>query len=354
MNDQDSQTIQKAPGIELPASPELPTILIVDDSPIDRRLMTRLLEAGQQFRLLHAEDGIEALATLQTNTPAAVVTDLQMPNMNGLELLQEIGERFPTLPVVVITARGSEQLAVEAIESGAASYVPKARLAEDLATTLSRILSSQRGVSISDRVYQSLVSTEALYELPCDPEVLTASGEMVYETIQRNWNCTARDAMRMRMTLEEALLNALYHGSLELDPELRANDLQAYHRQAHERQHTGPWKDRRIKLRISCTPNEFVMEVADEGNGFDAAPFMDLTEETVLERPYGRGILLMRTVMDEVTFRDGGRVTRLVKRRDSLSSPTEDTPADNALAGTDLSDSAFMLDLGDDEEDGLL
>ncbi len=354
MTNQESQTVNDASEIDLSGSPEAATILIVDDSPIDRRLMTRLLEASQQFDLIHAEDGIEAIAVLERTTPATVVTDLQMPNMNGLELLREIGERYPTLPVVVITARGSEQLAIEAIESGAASYVPKARLAEDLAATLSRILSSQRSENISDRVYRSLISTETLYELPCDPEVLTAAAEMVDETIQRNWNCTARDAMRMRMTLEEALLNALYHGNLELDPELRANDLHAYHSQAHERQKTSPWKDRRIKLRTACSPDEFIIEVTDEGNGFDCAPFMDLTEETVLERPYGRGILLMRTVMDEVAFRDGGRITRLVKSRDSLSSQSEETPIDNALGGTDLSNSAFMLDLNDDEADVLL
>ncbi|MBI1310742.1 response regulator [bacterium] len=341
------------PGSDAAAqsSPDVigPVILIVDDSPIDRRLMTRLLEADGQFRLLHAEDGLEALAILEATQPDLVVTDLQMPNMNGLELLRAIGDRYPSLSVVVITARGSEQLAVEAIESGAASYVPKSRLAEDLAATLSRVLSSRRSDSLSDRVDQGLVSAEVVYELPCDPEVLTAAAEMVDDLVQRSWHCPPREALRIRMTLEEALLNALYHGSLELPPELRASNLVLYHSLAAERQQTAPWRDRCVTLRIVYSPSDFVMEIADEGPGFDAAPFLDLTEETVLERPYGRGILLMRTVMDNVDFQDGGRVTRLVKRRESLAESLQQSLDDDVFGGTDLSDSAFLLEPGSEQ-----
>ncbi len=325
-----------------------PVILIVDDSPIDRRLMTRLLEAAGQFQLIEAADGLEALDQLQTTQPDLVVTDLQMPNMNGLELLQAIGERYPSLSVVVITARGSEQLAVEAIESGAASYVPKSRLADDLAATLSRVLSSRRGDSLSDRVARSLVSAEAIYELPADPEVLTAAAEMVDELLQRSWDCPPREGLRIRMVLEEALLNALYHGTLELPPELRAADLAAYYEQARERQQSAPWQDRTIALRVSYSPDELMLEVADEGPGFDADSFLDITESAVLERPYGRGILLMRTVMDDVRFEDGGRVTQLVKQRSSLRETGASTVDDDVFSSTDLSDSAFLLELGDE------
>ncbi len=323
-------------------------ILLVDDSPIDRRLMTRLLEADGQFRIHEAADGVEALAMLQTTEPDLVVTDLQMPNMNGLQLLQTIGERYPSLSVVVITARGSEQLAVEAIESGAASYVPKSRLSDDLASTLARVLSSRRSDSLMDCVSQSLVSAEAIYELPCDPEVLTAAAGMVDDLVQRSWDCPSRDGLRIRMTLEEALLNALYHGTLELPPELRAEDLTAYYELAHSRQATAPWADRTITLRVEYSATELVLEVADQGSGFDADAFLNVTEAAVIERPYGRGILLMRTVMDDVEFQDGGRVTRLVKKRESLSESGGGAMEDDVFSATDLSDSTFLLDLGDE------
>jgi CheY-like chemotaxis protein/anti-sigma regulatory factor (Ser/Thr protein kinase) len=325
-----------------------PVILIVDDSPIDRRLMTRLLEADGQYQLIEAADGLEALDVLQTTQPDLVVTDLQMPNMNGLELLQAIGDRYPSLSVVVITARGSEQLAVEAIEGGAASYVPKSRLADDLAATLSRVLSFRRSDSLSDHVSQSLVSAEAVYELPADPEVLTAAAEMVDEMIQRSWNCPPREGLRIRMVLEEALLNALYHGTLELPPELRASDLAAYYELARERQQSTPWQDRTVALRVSYSPDELVLEVADEGPGFEGDSFLDLTEAAVLERPYGRGILLMRTVMDEISFEDDGRVTRLLKKRSSLIDHSDATADDDVFSSTDLSDSAFLLELGNE------
>jgi CheY-like chemotaxis protein len=340
------------PTVMPPTETGGPVILLVDDSPIDRRLMTRLLEADGQFRLFEASDGVEALEILQTTPADLVVTDLQMPNMNGLQLLQAVGGRYPTLSVVVITARGSEQLAVEAIESGAASYVPKSRLAEDLCSTLTRVLSSRRNDSLADCVSQSLVSAEAIYELPCDPEVLTAAAGMVDDLIQRSWNCPPRDGLRIRMTLEEALLNSLYHGALELPLELRVNDLAEYYKLARDRQGVAPWKDRTITLRVEYSPTELILEVADQGFGFDFEAFLNVAEAAVIERPYGRGILLMRTVMDEVQFLDGGRITRLSKRRESLDECSADSTDDGVFSAADLSDSAFLLDLGDEALEG--
>ncbi len=111
-------------------------VLIVDDSPIDRRLAKGLLEKRSDLAFLFAADGKEALDQIEKSQPDLVVTDLQMPEMNGLELVRAVRARFPLVPVILMTAQGSEDIAVQALCSGAASYVPKSRLARELLNTV--------------------------------------------------------------------------------------------------------------------------------------------------------------------------------------------------------------------------
>ena len=97
------------------------TVLVVDDSPIERKLAGRLLAEEDNWTIEFAEDGDVALDFVRENEVDLVVSDLQMPNMSGLELLAAIKSEFPSLPVIVMTSQGSEDVAVQALESGAAN-----------------------------------------------------------------------------------------------------------------------------------------------------------------------------------------------------------------------------------------
>src|SRR6516165_12456236 len=108
-------------------------VLIVDDSTVDRRLAGRLLEKQLGLDVSYAKDGRAALKALAKEPPDLVLTDMHMPNLNGLELVEQIRGNHPLIPVILMTAFGSEDLAVEALRKGAASYVPKRVLAEELA-----------------------------------------------------------------------------------------------------------------------------------------------------------------------------------------------------------------------------
>ena len=77
-------------------------ILIVDDEPDLRRVGTALLEA-QGYEVQGAEDGFEGLSALKQSLPDIIISDLQMPNMNGFEFLSVVRRRFPIIPVVVIS-----------------------------------------------------------------------------------------------------------------------------------------------------------------------------------------------------------------------------------------------------------
>ena len=111
-------------------------ILVVDDSLTDRALAGGLLKKSFECAISEAPDGEAALSQIEQDPPDLVLTDLEMPGLNGLQLVAAIKEDHPLIPVILMTAKGSEETAAQALQLGAASYVPKRRLADDLASTV--------------------------------------------------------------------------------------------------------------------------------------------------------------------------------------------------------------------------
>ena len=104
------------------------TILVVDDSAVDRRLVGGLVQKVLPCTVQYAANGVEALAQMHGDLPDLIITDLNMQVMDGLELVNYVRDHHPEVPIVLITAYGSEALAVEALAKGAATYVPKSQL----------------------------------------------------------------------------------------------------------------------------------------------------------------------------------------------------------------------------------
>lgn len=104
-------------------------ILIVDDSAAIRKILQRVLRQtdipiGTVFE---ASDGREALETLKGQTVGLILSDINMPNMNGLEFLSEVkaSDAWKHLPVVMVSTEGSQAKVLEAVQLGAAGYVRK-------------------------------------------------------------------------------------------------------------------------------------------------------------------------------------------------------------------------------------
>jgi anti-sigma regulatory factor (Ser/Thr protein kinase) len=120
------------------------------------------------------------------------------------------------------------------------------------------------------------------------------------------------------IALEEALTNALYHGNLEVSSALReGDDPGAYQRTAQDRRRRPPYSDRRIHVRSRLTPAEGVIRIRDEGPGFDPNNLPDPTDPENIVKASGRGLLLIRTFMDEVTFNPTGNEITMRLRKDS-------------------------------------
>ncbi len=101
------------------------SILYVDDEPELAALLRHYLQQSGEFRVYTAGSGPEALAFLERHAVDVVVSDYQMPGMNGIELLRECRQRFDGLPFLLFTGRGREEVVIEAIENGVDFYLQK-------------------------------------------------------------------------------------------------------------------------------------------------------------------------------------------------------------------------------------
>ena len=137
----------------------MPTILVVDDSPVDRQLFEGLLSKVEGFTVIHAGDGKQALEKIREWQVDLVVTDLQMPELDGLELVKTMRVEFPGIPVILVTGVGSEEVATQALNAGAASYVPKSKTAELLVPTVQNLIAIMREGHSLERLLRKAIET---------------------------------------------------------------------------------------------------------------------------------------------------------------------------------------------------
>lgn len=293
-------------------------ILVVDDSPVDRLLVGKLLESQEDWQVQYAGDGQKAIEAIRDDLPDIVVTDLQMPYVDGLELVKHVKQTNPSIPIVLITGHGSERVAMEALRCGAANYTPKNCLHKDLARTVGKVLELSARVQTSD-------PSESENESDCQLAfVLENDLGLIGPLIEHLQNKMPRwsepDRLQIGMALDEALVNAMHHGNLEVESELRDagnHDEDLYYEKVRERQAQEPFSERRVQVKANFNHKSIDVQISDEGPGFDPSLIDDPRSAENLTKVSGRGLFLIRTFMDAVTHNDLGNEITMRKVRKS-------------------------------------
>ena len=290
-------------------------ILVVDDSAIERRVLGGLLGANPDWTVDFAGDGAEALERCRLREPDLVLTDFNMPNMDGLQLLMKLKQHYSHVPVIIATAEGSEELAVTALQQGAASYVPKTLMARDLNRVVDTVLSASKDRRRTDAVQTSLIGQKLLFSFPTDRRLIGPAVNNLQDFGVRFGIFNDRERTRIGVALEEAFLNAIIHGNLEVSSKLRDADDGSYEKLIAVRMGQSPYRDRRVKVLAKFSQTEARFVIRDEGNGFDVSKLPDPTDPENMARAHGRGVLLIRTFMDDVRYNRKGNQVTLIKRR---------------------------------------
>ncbi len=158
------------------AGRETRSVLVVDDEPSMRVALTESLRRNG-YGVMQATDGREAIDSLAQYKPWLVITDMKMPRLGGIEVLREIKRRSPDTNVVVMTAYGTVETAVEAIKQGASDYLLKPFAAEALERILTK-LEHERPASAADAEAERAPARSILTDDPGMVRLL-AMGEVV-------------------------------------------------------------------------------------------------------------------------------------------------------------------------------
>jgi CheY-like chemotaxis protein len=289
-------------------------ILVVDDSPVDRKIAGACVEK-EGGTAIYAASGSEALEMIDRDRPDVVLTDLRMPEMDGLQLVKRIRRDHRSVPVMLMTAHGSEETAIAALKAGATSYVPKKALKQELGSALFIVLSAVEARRHRERVRGLLRHSESHFKLGYDPEAPAALVNHLENELANLNFCDEAGLFQVNAALSEALANAVEHGNLELDSTLREAHDGSYRRMHDERVRQSPYRDRRVRIDVTLSPNEATYVIQDEGPGFDTSTLPDPRDPENLVKAGGRGIMLIRTFMDDVRFNKSGNEITMVKRR---------------------------------------
>ncbi len=166
---------------------ETPHVLVVDDEKVIREILADFLTL-EGFRVTTAADGVGALEQLDAEQFNMVISDLKMPNMGGLELLEQIQANHENVLTVIMTGFGTVETAIEAMKKGAYDYILKPFKVEEVVHIVHRGMEKQRLISENIRLKEII----SLHELSEELQATLSMGDVLISTLSaaiHNFSC---------------------------------------------------------------------------------------------------------------------------------------------------------------------
>lgn len=265
------------------AETEKKKVLIVDDDPDLCRMLSRLL-VKKGFDVESTLSGEEALEKVVGAAYDLIILDVMMPGVDGYEVCHRLKmhKDFNRIPILMLSAKDTEQDKIKGLQTGADAYVFKPFEVDALTDAMDEVFARQLKIA-ADGVIQ-----EVTFNFLSRFKYLEEVNELVGRLFRRT-PLASDEIWEIRLALHEMGINAIEHGN-RMDPE----------------------KTVRLICRIFNDRLEF--DVEDEGEGFDVGKVPDPTQDSALARERGRGIYLVRQIVDEVLYDGDGKRVRLIKK----------------------------------------
>ncbi len=283
-----------------------PTALIVDDEPLNVRILERLLEEAN-FNTVSCVNGQEAWDYLQANPKAidVILLDRMMPIMNGMEVMERIRahETLRQIPVIMQTAAGTPQQIIEGIQAGVFYYLTKP-FEEDVLLSIVRSAMDQAS---EDRSLREETKKNKLV--------------VGLITLCQFKLCFLREAYNLSYFIANLcpnpekvvtglyglILNAHEHGNLALGFQEKAKLKQqgAWQKEILQRERLPQNLKKRVEVRYGHDQKEIKIYITDDGAGFDWRPYVNL-DPARLTSPTGRGIAYAMKSFDHIEFLGAG------------------------------------------------
>lgn len=288
-------------------------ILLVDDEVEILEILKEFLEMEQHI-VLTAENGKQALDYVLSDPGIEVVfSDIKMPVMDGLAFLEKLRVHENTTPVVLVSGQGDLDSSIKALQLGALDFIVKPVHLKSLTESLHKIETAVE-LRQESRVAVPWVKEQAL-KLSFESQIAHIRNAVSYLSNQTHDICQSYDldVRKLAICLQECLVNAIVHGNFGLDSQLKENDWAAYDQMIKERESQPSFSQLQVEVRFALHADHLLLEIADQGKGFDPKQLPDPSDPSSWLRLSGRGILFVRTYMDEVYWNDSGNKIFLKK-----------------------------------------
>lgn len=294
------------------------TILIVDDESMIRDLLVDMLSDSGDYRLLTAENGRDGLNICLHEEVDLVFTDLRMPIMEGMELLAELRKHKPEIAVVILTAFGRREDVINALRLGASNFLLKPLEVEMVRSIASKILRIRHKERLEQKIFEFMREEIQSYQIPSDMRFTLPLIDIITERIVKVGICDISELMNLRLALDEALVNAIIHGNLEIPSRAKGvtlDELMTFNRLVKERSQIMPYRERKVTIHSQLSRDFVKFQIQDEGAGFDWRSIPSDLEDVEILASHGRGLFLIRAFMTSVEFNNQGNCIIMIKQR---------------------------------------
>ncbi len=287
-------------------------ILIVEDDHASRLFLESLLESNN-YDFRSAENGIEGLNVFDEYNPDIVLSDIKMPIMDGLELLEAIRDKNSDTIVVIVTAFGSENYAIQALHLGANNYLKKPVSSQELLRLLKKykaIISGKYSPeSLPGKLINRTFSIEFKSEFTKIPKIVDKI--IIESAIDMNDG----EKINIELGLVELITNAVEHGNLGISyiEKQLALDEGNLSELFDERVHNEKYKNRKINVDFYTDEEKYQWTITDDGEGFNWKSIPDPTDQEHILELSGRGIFISNFLFDKIEYFGKGNVVTATK-----------------------------------------
>jgi DNA-binding response OmpR family regulator len=274
------------------------TILVAEDEEAIRQVLTEMLGiVDDGYEVDVAVDGQEALDKIRAKSYSILLSDIMMPRMNGMQLLEVLAREFPELPVIIITGVREEKNVLGCLASGAWDYILKPFDVAQVRAAVRRALAISKNRRGGPTGLKVVSSGPGWLELTASSEVEYLRRFRKFTEVLLGARLTASDREDIRLAIEELGRNAIEWGNRSQE-------------------------GKKVHLSYGLFDDRVVFKIEDEGEGFIPKEVPDPSVNPIAhverrrndgKRPGGYGIHIVRKLVDELEYNEKGNGVCLTK-----------------------------------------
>lgn len=254
-------------------------ILIIDDAEEIRLSLSQIVEQ-LDVTPMTASNGLEALTLVQSEKIDLIITDLMMPEMDGLQFIVQSRKLNPRIPIAVISGYADIKNATFALTRGAFNFITKPFTIKEVENVIRKGLRLRELSLGTDRLLKTIRNRTDI-TIPSFTHLLPSVSFYVLKECQ--WRGIDNENLlnNISVCIDETLTNALTHGN-EGNP------------------------DKTIAITLQFDTEKFTFTIQDEGNGFDVKEFDRQLKQNAIDIPNKRGLFIVEYLADKISFNDKG------------------------------------------------